>query len=112
MNYNFETTKDFEKELKALAKKYVSIKSDIKKLQSDIEINPEQGSNLGGGFRKIRFSITSKGKGKSGGGRVITYEIIVNIAETTIIFVSIYDKSEYENIGLATIKKNLGISQP
>lgn len=109
MNYNFETTRDFEKELKALAKKYASIKSDIKKLQSDMEKNPKQGSNLGGGFRKIRFFITSKGKGKSGGGRIITYETIINITEATIVFVSIYDKSEYGNIDLITIKRNLGI---
>lgn len=109
MNYNFETTKDFEKELKALAKKYASIKSDIKRLKSDIESNPNQGRSLGSGFKKIRFSITSKGKGKSGGGRLITYDTIISITDTTIVFVSIYDKSEYENIDLSIIKRNLGI---
>lgn len=109
MSYNFEATKDFEKELKTLYKKYPSIKSDIIKLQSDIEENPNLGNNLGGGFKKIRFSIASKGKGKSAGGRVITYETIVNISETTVIFVSVYDKSEYENIDLDIIKRNLGI---
>ncbi|HLV46005.1 MAG TPA: hypothetical protein VKY32_03075 [Flavobacterium sp.] len=109
MNYNFEATKDFEKELKALAKKYASIKSDIIKLQSDIQNIPNLGNDLGGGFRKIRFAITSKGKGKSGGGRVITYETIVNVSETTVVFVSVYDKSAYENIKLDVIRKKLGL---
>ena len=41
------------------------------------------------------MAITSKGKGKSGGARIITY--IVN-AEKEILLVSIYDKSEKETI--------------
>jgi hypothetical protein len=41
------------------------------------------------------MSITSKGKGKSGGARVITY---VQIIKETVYLLSIYDKSEIENL--------------
>nr|WP_255353670.1 type II toxin-antitoxin system RelE/ParE family toxin [Pedobacter sp. R20-19] len=44
---------------------------------------------------KIRIAITSKGKGKSGGARVITNFIIT---ESTVYLLSIYDKSEQDNI--------------
>ena len=53
------------------------------------------GNALGNNCFKIRMAITSKGKGKSGGARIITY--IVN-AEKEILLVSIYDKSEKETI--------------
>ena len=38
----------------------------------DLEQNPLLGTDLGDGLRKVRMKITSKGKGKSGGARVIT----------------------------------------
>lgn len=40
------------------------------------------------------MAIASKGKGKSGGARIITNFVI---ADTTIYLLSIYDKSEKEN---------------
>ena len=56
---------------------------------------------MDGGFKKIRLNITTKNKGKSGGARVITHEVVFNIDtddETkSVIFVSIYDKSEIES---------------
>ena len=57
--------------------------------------NPFIGTSLGKNFYKIRLSIRSKGKGKSGGARVIT---CVKILATTVYLASIYDKSEKENI--------------
>ena len=55
---------------------------------------------------KIRLAVKSKGKGKSGGLRIIThvFEIEIEVAEnekeqrTTIVLVAIYDKSEMENL--------------
>ncbi|MFP4557645.1 MAG: type II toxin-antitoxin system RelE/ParE family toxin [Bacteroidales bacterium] len=41
------------------------------------------------------MAITSKGKGKSGGSRVIT---CVKIVKQTAYLLSIYDKSDKENI--------------
>jgi hypothetical protein len=50
---------------------------------------------LKNGFYKIRPSIKSKGKGKSGGARVIT---CVKIVAQKVYLVSIYDKSEQSDI--------------
>lgn len=57
--------------------------------------NPEQGTSFGNNFFKIRISISSKGKGKSGGARVITY---VKISGPEVFLTSIYDKSEKNTI--------------
>ena len=73
MNYKHQHSPTFEKELKALSKKYKSLKGDIEKLKKEIEENPLLGTSLGGGYRKIRLNITSKNQGKSGGARVITH---------------------------------------
>ena len=57
--------------------------------------NPMQGVELFGGARKIRLAITSKGRGKSGGARVI---IRVRIVQDELQFLYIYDKSDMGNI--------------
>ncbi len=43
----------------------------------------------------MRLAITAKGKGKSGGARIITCVIKV---EETVFLVTAYDKSEKENV--------------
>ena len=58
---------------------------------------------LSGGFRKIRMAIKSKGKGKSGGARVITFNYIVDTECQRIVLVKMYDKSEISNISDAEI---------
>ena len=64
-------------------------------LISDIIKNPESGTFIGNNCYKIRIAIESKGKGKSGGARVITYLYI----ETEIVYLlTIYDKKEKENL--------------
>jgi len=47
------------------------------------------------------FKKKSKGKGKSGGARIITY---LQIIHQTIYLLSIYDKSEKENISDKELK--------
>lgn len=95
MNYNIIATKFFKKELKRLAKKFVSIKKEYTELILLLEENPTSGTPLGNNCFKIRMAIASKGKGKSGGARIITY--VLN-ADETIFLLSIYDKSELDNI--------------
>ena len=57
--------------------------------------NPDQGTAVGRNCYKIRLAIKSKGKGKSGGARVITNFVIAN---ATVFLLSIYDKSDKENL--------------
>lgn len=96
-------TKTFIKSAKAIAKKYRSFNSDFRNLVSELENNPAAGVDLGNGFRKVRMSITSKGKGKSGGCRVITLNLVER--NGCIYLMYIYDKSDYENIALSAIKE-------
>lgn len=69
--------------------------ADIRLLQENLIEEPFQGESLGRGCYKIRMAITSKGRGESGGARVITCVKIVN---DTIYLLTIFDKSEKENI--------------
>lgn len=95
MNYKVKSISRFEKNLKKLVKKYPSLKSEYIKLVQNLKENPEQGKALGKNCYKIRLSIKSKGKGKSGGARIIT-NIVID--ETIVYLLSIYDKSEKENL--------------
>ena len=72
MNYNVKTIPTFERGLKKLAKKYLSLKSEYVSLIISLKENPEQGVYLGNNCYKIRLAIASKGKGKRNGARVIT----------------------------------------
>src|SRR5690606_39609191 len=85
----------FELDFKKLAKKYPSLKSDLAALIQSLKDEPEQGTPLGKACYKIRMAIKSKGKGKSGGSRVIT---CVRVVKSTVHLLTIYDKSEKENI--------------
>ena len=95
MSYNIETTSLFEKQLKRLAKKFPSLKREFLELINSLKQEPNQGTLIGNGCYKIRVAIASKGKGKSGGARVITH---VQITKTTVYLLSIYDKSEQSDI--------------
>jgi len=95
MIYNIIAIPTFRKEFKRLARKYQSLKDDLAILFDSLETNPQQGIALGNNCYKIRIAITSKGKGKSGGARVITNIVI---AEETVYLLSIYDKSDKETL--------------
>lgn len=107
MVYRIETTKSFDKEIKRLGKRYASIANDYQMLLEELEDNPQLGTDLGGGLRKIRMRITSKGKGKSGGARVITFTVVVAVEETVINLLYIYDKAERSSISRNEIEELL-----
>lgn len=88
----------FERALKKLAKKYRSIGTDYKRLLDELHQNPLMGVDLGRGLRKVRMTISSKGKGKSGGARVITLVLACNKADAEVGLLYIYDKSERESL--------------
>lgn len=102
MSYNVETVPNFEKEAKKLAKKYKSLASDLQLLFNQLELDPFLGQSLGNHIYKIRLAVKSKGKGKSGGARVLT---MVKIVSETVYLFSIYDKSEKENVTDAEIQQ-------
>ncbi len=95
MKYEVLTADLFNKEFKALCKRHRSLSKDVASLVEQLKENPIQGEPLGKDCYKIRIAITSKGKGKSGGGRLITR---VRVVQNTIYLLSIYDKSDKENI--------------
>ncbi len=101
MNYNIKTISVFERQAKRLIKKYPSLKSEITELILSLKENPNQGVPLGRDCFKIRLAISSKGKGKSGGARIITNIAILN---KTVFLLSIFDKSEQENLSDKEIK--------
>lgn len=105
-----EFTQLFEKELKTLHKKYPSLISDLWILNDSLLKDPTQGISLGKDCYKIRLKISSKGRGKSSGARIIT---CVKLVKDTVFLISIYDKSERQNITgkeLSTILKQAGLS--
>ena len=89
---------EFLKQLKYLAKKYKSIAGDLEVLRDELKQNPYSGADLGGGARKVRMSIKRKKKKKSGGARVITYLVSAVEENIEVSLLTIYDKSERENI--------------
>lgn len=91
MSFSVRTLPNFEKEARRLAKKYPSLKKDLLLLVESLEKIPRQGDSLGNDFYKVRLAIKSKGKGKSGGARVIT---CVKVLRDLVYLTSIYDKSE------------------
>jgi mRNA-degrading endonuclease RelE of RelBE toxin-antitoxin system len=95
MSYKVLTIPPFDRQLKRLAKKYPSLKNDFAELLESLEQEPSQGVYLGNNCYKIRIAVASKGKGKSGGARVITNFII---DEETVYLISIYDKSAKETL--------------
>jgi mRNA-degrading endonuclease RelE of RelBE toxin-antitoxin system len=75
MSYNVISTTRFIKEAKKLLKRYTSLKSELISLNTTLQNNPNMGVPLGNNTYKIRLAIKSKGKGKSGGARIITYSV-------------------------------------
>ncbi len=102
MNYSIETTETFRKEAKKLVKKYPSLKSELVELNNKLEQNPFIGKHLGSDVYKIRLSIASKGKGKSGGARILTQIKVIN---KKVFLFSIYNKGEIDNLSDAEIKE-------
>jgi mRNA-degrading endonuclease RelE of RelBE toxin-antitoxin system len=104
MSYNITATPNFKKELKRLLKKFQSLKIEYLNLLDELAQNPTLGTSLGNNVYKIRISKASKGKGKSGGARVITFVVK---SEETIYLMDIYDKIEKANITNKEIKSQI-----
>ena len=95
MNYEVEALQPFLKDLKRLSKRYPSLKKDMELLGASLSADPFQGVPLGKNLFKVRMAIGSKGKGKSGGARIITF---VKVMRKKVYLLDIYDKSEEASI--------------
>jgi len=104
MNYEIVTTDTFYKKVKSLSKKYHSLIDDLETFKAELLKNPTIGDKLDNNTRKVRMSIASKGKGKSGGARVITYHLLIDVINTDIYLLTIYDKGEQESISKKEIQ--------
>ena len=107
MSFEIKFVPNFDREIKRLSKKYPSIKQDLLELVEEIMEDPFLGVPLGKDCYKIRMAIASKNQGKSGGSRVIT---CVKVIKETVFLLSIYDKSDQENIEDSKLKGLLEIN--
>ncbi len=112
MKVNVRITKSFQAAAKPLLKKYPSLANDLLKLEKELIITPRLGTALGNDVYKIRLKIASKGKGKSGGARVISLieTILIGVTKTTsdeevtINLITIYDKADVDTISDKELK--------
>lgn len=104
-NITISVSDDFAKEAKRLAKKYPSFKQDYKDFLVSIKNNPLQGDEITKNIRKIRMAIKAKGKGKSGGARVITFNILTDIENGHVVFLLLYDKEDASTVKVNVVKQ-------
>ena len=106
MKIEIRVTRTFQRQAKRLMKKYSSLKKELQVIEEKLKNDPTTGTSLGNNTYKIRLAVSSKGKGKSGGLRLITFleSTIIRVIEktennlTTIYLITIYDKSETDSI--------------
>ena len=104
-NITISVSDDFAKEAKRLAKKYPSFKQDYKDFLDSIKENPLQGDEITKNIRKIRMAIKAKGKGKSGGARVITFNVLTDVENGHVIFLLLYDKEDASTVKVNVVKQ-------
>lgn len=105
MSFEILTTSYFDIEAKRLAKRHRSFIEDLQDFQEELLKNPYQGTELSPGIRKIRLSIDSKGRGKSGGARVITFTYLVDEKDGVVILLLLYDKADASSIKMNVVRK-------
>ena len=98
MEVYVELGPEFKRQFKRLAKKYHSLRNDLDAWRKELVKNPLVGDDLGGGVRKIRMAIADKGKGKSGGARILTLNVLVSEDGMNVTLLTIYDKEEISNV--------------
>lgn len=111
MKVTVRITNSFKIAAKPLIKKYQSFSKDLIRLESELINNPKVGTSLGNSTYKIRLKISSKGKGKSGGARVISLvetnvigEVNIKNEDVTVNLITIYDKADTATINDKELK--------
>lgn len=103
----FDYTPEFLRSAKILSKRYRSFADDLRNLMDEIIKNPKTGDDLGNGIRKLRMAIKSKGKGKRGGARVISFAMMIGSDLSKVTFLYVYDKSDMANVSDNKIRQIL-----
>ncbi len=116
MSVTVRITKSFKTAAKPLLKKYPSLSKDLLALETELIANPKFGTPLGNNTYKIRLKISSKGKGKSGGARVISLvettligEVNVKNEEVYVNLITIYDKANTATINDKELKDLINV---
>lgn len=107
MNFELQTTSYFDSEARKLVKRHRSFIDDLQEFRDSILANPYQGVEISPGIRKIRLAIDSKGRGKSGGARIITFTYLVNEKDGVVILLLLYDKADASSIKMNVVRKIL-----
>jgi len=111
MKVEVNVTESFKKAARPLIKRYRSFVDDLAVLETELLAQPKLGSSLGGNIYKVRMRIASKGKGKSGGARVIS---LLHHRErkaagagmlTVVNLLTVYDKSDQVSVSDAELKR-------
>ena len=105
MSFEIITTAYADITIKKLSKRYRSFGEDIRAFRESLKQNPIQGVEIAPGIRKIRMPIASKGRGKSGGARVITFNALVSEQNGVIYLLLIYDKADASNVKMNVVKE-------
>ena len=106
MSYKVIPVNKFKREAKRLVKKYPSLKIELAEIAESLSEEPTLGTSLGNDTYKIRISIKSKGKGKSGGARIITYVVT---PQKEIYLLTIFDKAEFYSIDDKTLRRIIDV---
>ncbi len=97
-------TKVFDKDLKRIG----ATEDDFQNLISDLVTNPDLGVKIKGlgGVRKIRFAVSNRKAGKSGGGRAIYLSFKL---ESVIFLITAYAKNEQSDLSSCQRKQILSL---
>jgi len=99
-------TPEFERDARRALKKFGSLRQELAELMAALVLNPQMGTPLGNRCYKIRLAVRSKGQGKRGGMRVITY-VLLQLApdnNDVVYLASLYDKSDRDTVSDAELK--------
>ena len=105
MNLEIVRSDYFTSEFKKLAKRHRSLIDDYESFIESLKANPMQGVEIAPNIRKIRMAVASKGRGKSGGARVITFNALVADHGGTIYLLLVYDKADAASVKMNVVRE-------
>ncbi len=90
-------TREFKRSLKPF-KNHHAIKEDLQALVAQLKANPLVGDAYGENIYKIRMPDSSSNKGKSGGFRVLYYNVVKTDKGIKVYLITLFAKKDLDNI--------------